>query len=44
MGILDHLTHFWPIFPIYAPLKHQKTKGFLLLEKSIKWKHWAEMG
>ena len=38
------LTHFWPMFPFYPPLKHQKTFDFLVFSGGIKWEHWPEMG
>ena len=38
------LTHFLPMYPIYTPWKHQKTKGFLVFWGDIKWEHWPEMG
>ena len=31
------LTHFWSMFPFYAPWKRQKTKGFLLFFRGMKW-------
>ena len=27
---VNKFTHFWPMFLIYTPWKHQKTKGFLM--------------
>ena len=32
-------THFWLMFPFYTPWKHQKTFGFLVFSKDIKWEH-----
>ena len=38
------LTLFWPMLPFYTPWKHQKTFGFLVFSRDIKWEHWPEMG
>ena len=27
VALCSELIHFWPMFPLYTPLKHQKTKG-----------------
>ena len=35
------LTHFWPMFPFYTPLKYQKTKTFLVFSWGIKLEHWS---
>ena len=32
------------MFPFYIPRKQQKTKGFLVFSRDIKWEHWPEMG
>ena len=42
-NVLNGLNHFWPMFPFYTPLKHQKTFGFLMFSGGIKWEHWLEM-
>ena len=38
------LTRFWPMFPFYAPWKHQKSEGFPVISGRIKWEHWSNMG
>ena len=37
-------SHFWPMFPLYTPFKHQKTKDFVVFPGGIKWEHWPEIG
>ena len=37
------LNLFWPMFPFYTPWKRQKTFGFLVFSRGMKWKHWLEM-
>ena len=37
------ITHYCPVFPFYTPLKHQKTKGFLMFSGGIKRKHPSVM-
>ena len=38
------LAHFWPMFPFYTPIKHYKTKGFLVFSGGIKWKNFPDIG
>ena len=34
-------THLWPVSPFYTP---QKTIGFLVFSRGVKWELWPEMG
>ena len=38
------LTHFRPMFPIYAPWKRHKTSDFLTFSGVIEREHWPEIG
>ena len=40
----NSLTHFWPMFSFYTPIKHQKIKGFLVFSGGINCEHRSEMG
>ena len=41
---MRNLTHICPIFSFYTPWKQQKTFGFLVFSRGVKWEYWPEMG
>ena len=40
----SNINSFLAKVPIFTSRKHQKTFGFLVFSRGIKWKHWSEMG
>ena len=38
------ITHFMPLISFHAPLKHQKTRGFLMFSGGIERDQWHEAG
>ena len=44
LQIFHEFNPFLANVPILCPLKHQKTKGYLVFSGVIKWEYWPEIG
>ena len=43
-GLIPFSTHFQPMFLVYTPWDHQKTRDFLMFSGGIGVEDWLKMG